>query len=375
MRSAVGWGVALVAALVGSPPQRAAAQQTEPDTAAAARVGAAVHLGNFTVAAGTVQPGDVTVVGGDLRVKGRISGNAVVVNGQLILEPNGLVLGDAVVTGGRIVESGGRVRGDMRSVAAPTNVTPEAHAPAAAAAPQSRPRVRVDVNVDAADGTQRRGSGWLRRVTSALAGAASVVALAMLLAGAGGALVFYARFYLKNVSETVRASVLRSAGAGFAAGFLILPAFLVLLVALLVSLVGIPLLLVAVPLYPAAVVAALGFGLLAVAHAIGEYTAERKHSLEPRHRNSYAYLFSGLVLLFAPAVAGYLLEMAPFLGFIGVLVRFLALAAICAAATVGFGAVILSRGGQRAPTAGATEPDPSPDPWLEEDLFRNESDA
>lgn len=365
------WGTMIAAVLlVGFAPAGLNAQQAPP-TAAPATGGVEVHLGNFTVPAGTVEPGDVTVVGGDLRVQGQIGGNAVVANGQLILEPDGLVLGDAVVTGGGIVESGGRVRGEMRAIAAPAAAAPEASARTAAAASQADPRVRVDRDV--ADRAHQRGSGWFGRVKSALAGAVSVLAFAMLLAGAGAALVFYGHQYLANVSETVRASVLRSAAAGFAAGFLILPAFLVLIVALLVSLVGIPLLIVAVPLYPAVVVAALGFGLVAVAHAIGEHTAERKRSLDPRHRNAYAYLFSGTVLLFAPALAGYLLEMAPFLGFLGVLVRFLALAAICAAATVGFGAVILSRGGQRKPfPPAAPDTAAADDPWFDDDPFPDE---
>src|SRR5690606_1324895 len=43
---------------------------------------------------------------------------AVVVGGNLLLEQSGIVGGNAVVTGGEIIESGGRVRGEMRVMSA-----------------------------------------------------------------------------------------------------------------------------------------------------------------------------------------------------------------------------------------------------------------
>lgn len=361
----------LVAGLLCAAPPLGAQQALSPpglpDPVAARSEPVQVHTGSYTVPAGVVEPGDVMVVGGDLRVIGEIRGNAVVVNGELILEPAGLVLGDAVVTGGRIVESGGRVRGEMRSLSAPGKEI--SRAPAARGAVADAPRSSRHREVAAVEThRQTRESGWWRRVKDGVAGSLSALAFALLLAGAGAAVVFYGQSYLQNVSDTVRASPLRSAAAGLAASFLILPAFVLLIVALLISLVGIPLLVVAVPLYPAAVVAAVGFGLLAAAYAIGQRTAEQKSTLAARHRNAYAYVFTGIVVLLAPIIAGYVLGMTPFLGFVGVLIRFLAFAAVCAAATVGFGAVILSRGGQRQPLRTPLTEPPMPDePWLDDD--------
>ena len=83
-----------------------------------------------------------------------------------------------------------------------------------------------------------------------IGGLVATLAFAIVLAGIGTALVFYARPYLETVSDTIRGATLRSAGAGLAATFLAVPAFVVLIVALAVSIVGIPLLLVWVPLFP-----------------------------------------------------------------------------------------------------------------------------
>jgi MFS family permease len=134
---------------------------------------------------------------------------------------------------------------------------------------------------------------------------------------------------------------------GLAATFLVIPAYLVLLVLLAVSIIGIPVIIVAAPLYPVAVVVAVGFGLIAAAHALGERTAEQRTPTDIRYRNAYAYLFTGVGLLLAPMLIGYLVGMTGFLGFVRVLLLILGWAAVGTAAMVGLGAVVLSRAGTR----------------------------
>lgn len=337
-------------------------EATASATAAAVQGTGRVVTGDHTVRAGDSVEG-LVVVGGDLRIEGEVTGDAVVVGGNLLLEPAGLVHGNAVVTDGRIVENGGRVRGEMRVVSGEPG---ESRAPVAAAAAA---RAAADGHAAAyGEGgrfERRHSRGWFTPIQRGFAGLMSTLAFGLVLGGAGALLIFYGHRYLDTVSDTIRTSTVRSGGVGIAALFLVVPAFVVLVVALAVSIIGIPLLLVAVPLYPLLIAAAGAFGLLASAHALGERTAEqRREAFDLRYRNSYAYLFAGLGMLLAPLLAADLISMTGFLGFLGTLLKVVTWVVIWIAATIGFGAVILSRfGTQRGfiaplPTDPALEPDP-----------------
>jgi hypothetical protein len=363
--------LALGLALVTAPP--AGAQQTEVDPADPAAVEAVeapqpaetrrtveVDLDDdsdrVSILGGsrTIQEGesvrDVLVVGGNLRVHGEVRGDAVVVGGNLTLYPTGRIRGDVVVAGGRFRNEGGTVGGELRTVNRGT-----------AAATAGREVTR-----------ERRGSSF-GRIGRGMAGIVSTLALVVVLAAMGAGLVFYGHRHLETVSDTLRTSTVRSGVVGLAALFLVVPAFVVLIVALAVSIIGIPLLLIAVPLYPLAVAAAAMFGLIAAAYAIGERTAEERKLYDLPHRNAYAYMATGLVILFAPVLMGHLIGMTPFLGWVGALVAFFAYAAIWVATTAGLGAVILSRAGTRRTFA---RPAPPPrDPILDEDPFLERSDV
>jgi hypothetical protein len=338
------------------------AQETATPSGAAdpSQGGSRIVTGDRTIEAGQTVD-EIVVVGGDLRVRGQVTGDAVVVDGDLILEETGLILGDALVTGGTLLNEGGRVRGEMRSVQGPgLNLSREA------AESGGSTVVEVEESRAAARETTRTrvSRGIFDPIRHGIAGIIATLALGLVLAGVGSALVFYARPYLETVSDTIRGATLRSGATGLAASFLAVPAFVVLIVTLAVSIIGIPFLLLAVPLYPVALFAAGVFGLLAAAHAIGERTAEQsRDALDLRYRNSYAYLLTGLGMLLLPHLAAHLISMTGFLGFIGTLLRVLTWVAIWVAATVGFGAVILSRAGRRrtfvpaAPDVGTYEGD------------------
>jgi hypothetical protein len=298
---------------------------------------------------------DVLIIGGSLAVHGEVRGDAVVVGGNVTLHETGRIRGDVVVAGGRFQNRGGSVGGEVRSV--------ERSAAAAAAGTREIRESRAE----------RRGGSMFGRIGRGFAGVVSTLALAVVLAAVGAVLVFYGFRYLETVSDTLRASTLRSGGVGLAASFLILPAFVVLIVALAVSIVGIPVLLLAVPLYPLAIAAAMIFGLVAAAYAIGERTSEQRRPFDMRHRNAYSYIGIGLVVLFAPVVMGHLVGMTPFLGWLGGLIKFFAYAAIWVATISGFGAVILSRAGTRRTFA--RTPEPPSDPILDEDPFLERSEV
>ncbi|CAN5797328.1 hypothetical protein BH23GEM3_BH23GEM3_02030 [soil metagenome] len=229
-----------------------------------------VFGGNRTIEEGE-SVRDVVVVGGNLRVRGDVRGDAVVVGGNLTLYETGRIRGDVIVAGGRFRNQCGAVDGEMRNVD---------RVPGVATAAEARREAR----------SERRGGSFFGRIGRGVAGIISTLVFAVVLAAAGAALIFYGYRYLDVVSDTLRASTLRSGAVGLAATFLVIPTFVVLIVALAVSIVGIPLLLVAIPLYPLAVAAAAMFGLLAAAHAIGERTSEERRLYDLRHRRASAYL-------------------------------------------------------------------------------------
>jgi hypothetical protein len=330
-----------------------------------------VITGDHTVKAGE-KVDDIVVIGGNLTVEGNVTGDAVVVGGNLLLESGGAVDGDAVVTGGKIVDHGGRVRGEMRVVDGAAGDLSRRAAESATAAARSAAGERAEAARSAAmaaameQAHSRRDHSWFTPIRRGFEGLLSTVALGLVLAGIGSALIFYGRPYLETVSDTIRSSTVRSGAVGVAAGFLVAPAFVVLLVALAVSIIGIPLLLLS-PLYWVAFFVACAMGILAAAHAIGERTAEqRRETFSLRYRNSYSYLFTGVGILFAPLVVGSLLRIAG-LGFFGGAFIWVGGVILVCTAVVGFGAVILSRAGtRRSFVAPVMDPVYDPDPLFDE---------
>ncbi len=291
--------------------------------------------------------GDAVVLGGSLHVRGTVTGDAVVLGGSLTTYEGSSIHGDVVVLGGRHRNQGGTIGGER--VEGVTFTGPRTTETRTATAAATR--------------------GPFHRVSRALVRIISTTGLFAALMLIGAALVFYGRRYLETVSDTARGSTLRAGATGLATGLLAFPAFIFLIVALAISIIGIPLLLVVVPLYPVVLVLAIGFGLLGGAHALGERTAEQRGGAFSGHRNSYAYLLTGLAILFLPVVVGHLVGMVGFLSFVGWLLRFLGWVAIWLAATVGLGAVVLSRAGTRRTFVAPLHDVPSePDPIIDEEF-------
>ncbi|HEX8246062.1 MAG TPA: hypothetical protein VF541_21280, partial [Longimicrobium sp.] len=214
---------------------------------------------------------------------------------------------------------------------------------------------------EAAEAIRIRHGGWWGSIGEGIEGLISTLTLGLILCGIGAALVFYALPQLERVSHVVRRDTLRSAGIGIAANFLSLPAFIVGVVVLFVTIVGILLVPLFIPLFWVAIAAAAAYGVVAVAHAVGERTAEQSGSFEAMRRNAYSYVFTGVGVLLVPLFVAHLLELTGFLGWLGDLVELLGNLLLWLAATIGFGAVVITRGGTRAgwpwkPRAGAYDP-------------------
>ena len=69
--------------------------------------------GSFFLPAGATLRGPVAVFWGPLRVAGQLEGSVTVINGNLVVEPGGVVRGNVLVVGGRVIlRPGGRHEGD-----------------------------------------------------------------------------------------------------------------------------------------------------------------------------------------------------------------------------------------------------------------------
>lgn len=304
--------------------------------------GSQISFNGYDVPRGKVVDGDVVVPFGDVRVAGEVMGDVTVGKGNLVLAADGVIHGDAVVTGGQLVNEGGRVFGEMR---VNSDDGDDADMAAARAADD---RGRADaVEARTSEHFRVRHGGFWGSMREGAEGLVSTLTLGLILCLIGAGLVFYALPQLERVSGTIRRDTGRSAGVGIAANFLSLPAFFVGGVILLVTIIGIPLLLLYVPLFWVALSAAAAFGLVGAAHAIGERTAEQNGSFGTLRHNAYSYTFTGIGILLAPLFAAHLLELTGFLGWLGDLVELLGTLILWAAATVGFGAVVLTRAGTR----------------------------
>lgn len=207
---------------------------------------------------------------------------------------------------------------------------------------------------EAARGYVRNDNSFSRffsHIGRGIAGILSVLVTYAVLFGIGFAtIVLGGRRFIEGVGDTARHATVRSGLVGLAASFLVVPAFVLGIIALVISIIGIPALLVFVPLFPLAVVLAVLLGYLGVAHASGEAFAERRFSGEEWYRmgNSYYFLLAGLALLLVLFLGAHILELTgPFLGFLQGILMFLGVVLTWAVATIGLGAVLISRGGTR----------------------------
>jgi hypothetical protein len=283
--------------------------------------GATIRLwGDRTIEAGERIDGSVVAFNGTLTVAGEVRGDVTVTRGELRLLEGAVIAGDAVVAGGRLVNEGARVGGEMRA---------------------------DDL---AAGGSQARTAATRVRLRSPFAffgggeGVTRTLGVGLLLALVGVGMIFYGGPGLGRLSDTARGETVRAGGVGIAMLFLALPAFVLGAVALALTIIGIPFLVLYVPLFGVAMVALGVVGLVVVAHALGERTAEQRAAggIEPGNRHTH--LFTGLALLLGPLLVADVLRMTGALGFVGEVVALAARLALAAAGCVGAGAVLLHVG-------------------------------
>jgi hypothetical protein len=178
-----------------------------------------------------------------------------------------------------------------------------------------------------------------------------IVALFIALAMIGFGTVFFARRYVEVVADTASNAFGRSLVVGLLGQLLLLPTLAMLIVGLVFTIVGILLLPFAIVAFVIAACAAVLGGYLAVAHAVGETVTRRRmaNGAFVRSPNAYGYLFTGLIGLLGLWAAAALFGWA---GPVVLVFRAAAFVVTWLAATVGFGAVLLSRAGLRETFAG-----------------------
>ena len=284
------------------------------------------HLGDYSVGSTETHTGHLLVLRGDADVYGRLMGNVVTVEGDVILHPGGLVSGDILTLGGDVRDMGGEIGGEVRTLRSTTVLTP---APAAEPEPSAIATVA------------RRAAG--------------VIGVFLTLSALGFGLVMFGRPNLEVVSDTVSHSFGRAFVTGLLGQILLLPTFGMLIVGLILSVAGILLLPFAVIVYALLVIVGAVGGFLAVAHAMGETYTRRQLALGTLlgSPNSYRYLLVGLAALaslwFAWAIFGWV-------PVAGELIRGAAFLVTWLLATAGFGAALLSRAGVRENFAGRLIP-------------------
>ena len=298
---------------------------------------------DHVVRAGTQAAGGILLVDGELGVRGRVSGDVIVVDGSLTLAPDGLIEGDVRLVDSRLEDPGGGVAGDV------ADITESMRREALQSAERVRAELRRQLSVAAQE--SQGGSRFVRQVRQASKFTFDslitfvVVGLLVWLATA------LARGRVDVVVRAISHQPARSALVGLAGAFAAAPAYLIGIAILVVTMLGIPLLIVWVPLFPLVVFAAALVGLVGVSDHVGKWVLRRGYRWLNRGdpaQPSFTYTrLLGLGTLFIPWVLGSWLQVLPLTGWVGGLLQAAGTMGFLLAVATGFGAVIMTRGGVR----------------------------
>lgn len=294
--------------------------------------------------------GDVVIVDGELDLHGRIDGDVVVVDGAIRVREGSRITGEVRVVDGRVHRDGGVVDGGVRVVSVPADagrwVDPD----------EIRREVRDELRRELrrefrAENRSSRGffhPFW--QIGQALGDIVKNFFAIGILALLGVALVHFAGPKFEVVADAARQAPLRAGMVGTAGAFLLIPVWVLGGIALFISIVGWPVLLAWAPLFPVVAGFALLAGYLVVARNVGEWVAEQRFPyLEDRIRasNRIHAVVAGVAALMAAFVLANVASIGrPWLGFLEGLFITVGTVATVLALLVGFGAVLLTRGGR-----------------------------
>ncbi len=313
------------------------------------RIGEDVEIG-----AGEDLDKSLIVVDGDLDLRGTVRGDVVVTDGTVRLREGSRVTGDLRVAAGHVENMGGIVEGSILDLDVATSAPMGSH-DVEALREELRRDIRRDL-MNSMEGSHRSGSrpffGVFGNLGRAIGDLMENLVTFLVLVILGVLTVHFGQNRLEVVASTVRRAPAQSVMVGMAGGFLLIPLWILGIVALAVSIIGIPVLLAWIPLFPLAAGLAAFLGYVAVARNVGEWVADQEfRGLEwIRGSNTFYVVVAGIGALMVPAVAASLIRILGFgllhglLAFVGSVITFLAVA-------LGFGAVLLTRGGKIRPYA------------------------
>ncbi|MCG6988952.1 MAG: hypothetical protein LJF06_12340 [Gemmatimonadetes bacterium] len=325
-----------------------------------------LHVGeDVNVAADDTVKGSLVVIQGDARVAGTVDGDIVVVGGTLELAEGSHVTGDVRLADSSLQRDGGSVGGRVVNVSMGESSVDSATRAHIRDEVRNELRSEMREQLRAATRVHTHPSRSLfapfRGIFNAVGGLIGDLVTILVLALIGMGVVSFAGDKLDTVAETARRSPGRSALVGVAGTFLLIPVWILGMVALAVSIVGIPVMIAWIPLFPLAAVAAGILGYLAVARNVGEWLADSEYRYTGwiRKSNPVYAIAGGLVALGAAFMAAHVLYVVPFFGLVRGLLTFVGVMLGIVAIQIGFGAVILTRGGRR----GSTYPGPYDASW------------
>ena len=276
-------------------------------------------MGDFGLGTGDTLRGNLLVLRGTAEIFGRLEGNVVALDGDIVVHRGASVSGDALALSGRVRDADRAIEGEIRSLSS-----------------VEEPLVRSTGGL----AVFRRGAGLL--------------GVFLILAAIGVGLVTFARPTLETVSDTVRHSLGRAFVTGLVAQMLVIPTFGMLIVGLALTVVGVLLIPFAIAAYVLLFLAAVVLGILAMSHAMGETYTRRRMALGVLvSPNSYRYVGLGLTALLGLWAVWALFGWVPVAG---TLVLGGASVVTWVLGTVGFGASLLSRAGIRPDFAGRLVP-------------------
>jgi len=271
------------------------------------------RVGPQEVSAGSTHQGTMATARGDLAVRGRVTGNAIALHGDVIVYPGGSVGGNAIAVDGRVRTAGGVVDGDVRSI---RGITGTILARTAGSGATGAPISTWDA--------MKQVLGWFT-----------------VLVAIGIGVLLFAERNLDVVARSLDTQFARAFWLGVLAQAAAVPALMVIVIALAVSIIGILLVPFAVVAFIIALAGLLTLGFLAVARFTGRAFFRGARDSRAVHLRS---LFIGLIVYLGLWFIAAAFVWNPIAGSV---LRAIAVAGSWVAITFGLGATILTRAGTR----------------------------
>jgi hypothetical protein len=290
--------------------------------------------GPVTIAAGSTHAGSLAVGGGPLYVSGTIQGNAIAVDGDIVVRDGGHITGDAIAAFGKVRLEGttGKIDGEARSLSGQIGRVTVA-GENRTTSPQAETKHSVALAL-----------GWL---------------VVLVLIGLG--VLVFAGNYLDGVGDALEANFARSLLVGIGSQLAFVPVLAVLVIALALTIIGALLIPFAIVAYVLATVGLITLGFLAVARITGETVATGATRRLSARGAALRAMVVGVTLYLGVWVLAAAFTWAPLVSFA---LHAIAIAITWVAASAGLGATVLSRAGtRRAALVPASEEESNSAEW------------